>query len=217
MVSKLRARSQDDKLVRREHLLKSARSLWYETDLEGFSMAGVARRAGLVKGTVYLYFQTKEALMLAVLTRELEDWFDKLDTKLEHERDWSAGIVARVIAENLRERGALMRLLTVQSSILERNVSLETALAFKGFLLDRATRSGLLLEQVLPWLAPGEGVLVLQRVNALIIGFAQLADPSPIVREVLERPAFAPLRVKFDAQFQLTLEAVLIGLEHRRS
>ena len=217
MVIKLRARSPEDKQARHARLLATARTLWRESDLDGFTMAGVAARAGIVKGTLYLYFQTKEALLLAVLSQELAEWFDVLDAALVREAAWDAARLARIVADSLADRASLVRLLTVQSSILERNIDFAVALAFKGFLLERAARAGTHIERALPWLAPGDGMLILQRINALVVGLAHLADPPPIVREVLERPEFAPLRVPFGAQLQDSLEALLLGIEQRRS
>ena len=216
MVIKQRARSSKDKQARREHLLKVALELWNENTFSSFTMNQVATRAKLAKGTTYLYFQTKEELLLALLTQELEDWFKSLNQTLEHQHSWNAVQIAEVISHSFQDRITLRRLITIQASILEHNISFEAALAFKGFLLLQAATTSQLLEQALPFLHSGEGVLILQRINALVLGLGQLAEPSEIVKTVLEQEDLKPLRVDFELQLKQTLEAMFKGLESER-
>jgi DNA-binding transcriptional regulator YbjK len=68
-----RARATEDKAIRREQLLAAAALLFDARGPREITIAEVARSAGLAKGTVYLYFATKEELfkvkrqLLAVL------------------------------------------------------------------------------------------------------------------------------------------------------
>lgn len=50
---------------------------FYET-----KMSEVAERAGIAKGTVYLYFKNKEELFLAVTRRDCEGFLEQLEMKL---------------------------------------------------------------------------------------------------------------------------------------
>jgi TetR/AcrR family fatty acid metabolism transcriptional regulator len=50
---------------------------FYET-----KMSEVAERAGIAKGTVYLYFKSKEELFMAVTRRDCEDFLEQLKDKL---------------------------------------------------------------------------------------------------------------------------------------
>ena len=51
---------------------------FYET-----KMSEVAERAGIAKGTVYLYFKSKEELFMAVTRRDCEGFLEQLESKLE--------------------------------------------------------------------------------------------------------------------------------------
>jgi AcrR family transcriptional regulator len=216
MVSKLRARTSDDKNARREQLLSAALELWNETTFSSFTMLDVAARAGLAKGTTYLYFKTKEELLLALLTQELEDWFHALNNTLQPGTDWNAKRAARTISASFQERLVLTQLITIQASILEHNISSDRALEFKQFLLQHAAQTSALLEQRLSFLRPGEGIWVLQTLNALVIGLGQLSDPSAVVHDVLERPELQALQVHFDTHLRNALEAVLTGMESKQ-
>ena len=213
---KLRARSNDDKSIRRDQLIRAAFDLWYTTSFSSFTMSDVATRAGLAKGTTYLYFKTKEELLLALLMRELGNWFDDLRARLEVKERWSPKKLARVITESMRERTTLRSLMTIQASILEHNIGPDAALEFKQFLFARAAVASASLEDRLPFLEPGQGLFVLQSLNALVIGLDQLGNPSEVVQKVLEQPDLSLLRVDFETHLRQALEALLNGLKHHK-
>jgi AcrR family transcriptional regulator len=66
MVIKTRARSGADKLERRMQILETTLQLWGHTDYAKLTMSQVAAALNLAKGTLYLYFPSKEELFLAI-------------------------------------------------------------------------------------------------------------------------------------------------------
>jgi AcrR family transcriptional regulator len=54
---------------RRQEILEAAIRLWSRSGYDGTSMAAIAREVGLTKGTLYLYFPGKLALLDEVLRR----------------------------------------------------------------------------------------------------------------------------------------------------
>ena len=60
-------RWQRRKDARPEELVAAALEVFVERGYEGTTLADVARRAGVTKGTIYLYFENKEALFKAVV------------------------------------------------------------------------------------------------------------------------------------------------------
>jgi TetR/AcrR family transcriptional regulator len=72
------------------------------------------------------------------------------------------------------------------------------------------------LEQILPFLIPGDGVHLLLRSHALVIGLQHLSNPAPIISEVLQAPDLHIFEIDFAREFSSTLEALLYGLEITR-
>jgi AcrR family transcriptional regulator len=217
MVSKQRARKNEDKLARREAILAAALALWNERTFATLTMAEVAGRCGLAKGTLYLYFATKEELLLALLERELSTWFAAIDRLLAtDDAPWDAARASAAICASLVDRVAFTRLLTIAPGILEYNLSPERALAYKEQMRRGAVSTGALLERRLPFLTPGEGGQLLLSLHALVIGLRQMADPGPVVAAVLAQPEMAPLRLEFDQSLRAMLAMLLRGLEARR-
>lgn len=213
---KRRAVHEEQKEERRQAIVEMAWRMFQGTRYEALTVAGVAEELGLAKGTMYLYFKTKEALFLAVLEQCLREWFAEVDTDLQALIDASTPTipqVTRVLCQALEARPGLTRLLAILHTLLENNIALDTAMQFKRLLLEHFTRTGALLERCLPFLQTGEGARLLLRCHALVIGLWHLADPSPLVRQVLQQPEFSLFEVQFAPEFSATLQALLYGLQ----
>jgi len=62
-----RARSDDAKDARRQAMLEAAMEEFYERGFAAARMEDIAGRAGVSKGTLYLYFDNKDALFLGLI------------------------------------------------------------------------------------------------------------------------------------------------------
>jgi len=211
-----RARKDEDKEARRQLILAEARALYTATSYAEVKMADVAERSKLAKGTVFLYFPTKEALFLSLLEDLLFVWFEKLEGLLgSTEGRWTGARVARTVAESLEGEETLTRLLALLQTVLEQNVTVEQVRGFKERLLEAMGRMGTLLEKRLAFLKPGEGGRFFIHLHALVTGLRQMADVAPVTREVLDLPHMAPLRVDFTRELTDSLTTLLRGLETR--
>jgi AcrR family transcriptional regulator len=218
MNQRRRAMRDDQKQVRRQAMIDIAWQLFQGTPYPAITIAEVAERAGLAKGTVYLYFRTKEELFLTVQQQQFATWFDDLDTRLaEVHGAASSARVAEIICTSLDQHGALVQLLAILHTVLEHNIDLETALRFKRMLLERIRRTGALLEGCLPFLSAGQGPETLLQIYALIIGVEHVASPAPVVREALQLPELRIFDISFGPTFAAILMALLRGLEHAAS
>ncbi len=215
MVSKKRrhrrARHADDKQVRRETILDAARGLFEERPFDEITMQEVAKACGLAKGTLYLYFATKEELFLGVSMIALGDWLDELDGASLPD---SVGLV-RAITSTLRERRPLLRILAILHSVLERNVGVDALRTFKIGLLARLRRSGGKIEAALGLSAVGDGARLLLRTYAIILGLYQIAAPGPRVAEALSGAELTPLRLDYFEELEQVLLALFAGLQVR--
>ncbi|MBK8251897.1 MAG: TetR family transcriptional regulator [Polyangiaceae bacterium] len=214
----IRARKAEDKEGRKRTILGAARSIWENVpSFDAFNMADVAERAGFAKGTVYIYFATKEALLLELLREALIEWLDVINARLEQGGVWSPKRVAHLLSETLDVRPPLIHLLALMSSILEANVPEEQTLQFKLFLRDRVAVTGVHIEKRLPFLLPGEGARVLVLCHALVTGLWPMASPPPVVKKVLERPDLAVFCVDFAKDLESALYTLLLGMSSTRS
>lgn len=213
--SKRRAIGERQKQARRQALLDIAWELFLATDYGSLTIAEIAARAGLAKGTVYLYFATKEELFLAIQERQLAAWFDDLHARFAAApRPATPDEIARLICASLDRRSGLVGLLAILHTVLEHNIDLTSALRFKHLLLERLTQIGAQLEACLPSIGAGNGPSVLLQIYALIIGVEHLARPAPVVREALRQPGMEVFDIAFEPTFAAALRALLRGTAH---
>lgn len=209
-----RARSTNAKLSRRTEILDAAVGFLEQADLHQITIARVATQAGIAKGTVYLYFRTKEELFLGALERLLEAWYNELDGALAGGQGWlSASALAELITASLTRRSLLRRLLALLGPVLEHNLDAERALRFKWRVAGRLASTGALLERRTVFLRPGDGPRLLLQLQALAAGLQSLAEPAPAVRDVLSAPGLESLRLEFDRDYRSSVRALLTGLE----
>lgn len=213
MVLKQRARRDEDKQQRRDAIVKAARTLFERSPRLDTTIAEVAERAGVAKGTVFLYFATREALELAVLDGELEQWFDALDRELEDGAgQWTSARVSAAIVGSVVLRKLMARLHARLETTLEHGAPAEQVELFRHRLLDRMQRTGALIERRLPGLKKGQGTAVLLRARALLTGLWILSDLAPAAARSLEAAEMAPLRGDFERDFEQSLLALLDAL-----
>lgn len=209
---KKRARAEADKQQRRAEILRAAADVFASQPYAAVTMAEVARRAGLAKGTVYLYHATKESLFLQLVIDALTRWFAEVEAALRGSVPrLGADELATLLVGTLTKRGELTRLLPLLHPVLEENIDEALALTFKQRLGEQTAVAGELLERRCELLGPGDGVRLLLRLHALVIGLHAMASPSPTVARILARPEMAPLRIDFASELQATVAALLRG------
>ena len=107
-----RARRPEQKLIRRKAIVDAAVALFDAGGLDGTSLSAVARAAGLSKANLYRYFDSREAILLQVLSDEQAAWLDRITTDLAGlagKDDIDA--VANVLADSLADRPRLLALM----------------------------------------------------------------------------------------------------------
>jgi AcrR family transcriptional regulator len=70
---------EESKEQRRRTIVRAARTLMQETNQAGFSMRGLADKAGVSIATPYNLFGSKQAVMFAVLDADLEEYQEQLE------------------------------------------------------------------------------------------------------------------------------------------
>lgn len=218
MKSDRKARKPEDKAERRTHLLHVAADMFDSIPYAKITMADVAIRAGLAKGTVYLYFASKEELFLGVLEQLLFHWYDLVDQRLDDVRgELEADQLIAILAMPTEHQQTLTRLIAIVSGVLEHNVSLEVASRYKPRLWARMTNTGAKLEAKWPHFRPGEGFLFLGHLGLMIIGGRHLADLPPVIGQVIDTFDLKGFRFDFETELYALLRNHLRGLEARSS
>lgn len=177
-----RAHGAAEKNQRRKSILDGAASLLAQADGKLPSVAEIAAASGLAKGTVYIYFRTKEEIFAALLIHLWEPALAMLQQELARtDRPVSRRIEAFVIwfADYVEERSWLLRLDAIAKEVIERNMSVPALVAHKEAFLKSLDAASTHIENTLG-LRPGRGFQLLTRMHAMTRGLWQsFGDPMP--------------------------------------
>lgn len=208
-----RARTLEAKDQRRSHLLQAAADLFAQNNFDGVTIADMAQRAGVAKGTAYLYFSCKEAVFLELVQSELSQWQIELASALDQlPAHASTDAVSAVITRTLSDRLILRRLLVLLHTVIEPHLDLATARAFKLFLRDLVDRLATSLTSCIQGMTAEQAAVLVMQIHALVISFTQLASPPPVIAQVLAQDAsLQAMSITFEPFFTMTLAALLRG------
>jgi len=205
-----RACSSSAKEERHAAILKAAAHLFSVREYREVSIGDVAHEAGLAKGTVYLYFKTKETLFLELCANAFRDWFDALDAGFP-EKSAGPAALAAVIASTLRDRPLLRRLFALLHSVFEENVDDSSLRAFKQQMAELLQRPALRTEQMLN-LKSGEGLRIMLWTHALMVGLVQMTSREESSRRLIAKyPELELMRLDFNRDFEAALASMLTG------
>ncbi|MBL8309514.1 MAG: TetR/AcrR family transcriptional regulator [Burkholderiales bacterium] len=168
-----RAMDGDDKEARRQAILDAAERLFADRH-ELVNVADVAEAAGLAKGTVYLYFQTKEEIYLALHLRHVERFFTTLIHLLESGQPFAFEQLHRLTDEHMVRAPIYMPLGACCIGFAPDAVPIEAAGHFQAQLTHWLIRAGRGLEHHFPKLPAGEGARLLKHSYAMMIGMYSL-------------------------------------------
>ena len=183
-----RAYRPDQKESRKQAILETAVKLFEETRYQDLHMADLAARVGLAKGTLYLYFPTKESLFLAVLMTEMGAWFQGAGARLEAlEKPILPREAADLLVDEMLRLPLLPGLQALVHNVLEQNVPEEEAVAFGKFLREGVDRVAGPLEKAVEGLSRPQAATFLVRFYGMVIGAQHMASRPPAIREALSR------------------------------
>ena len=212
-----RARSEQQREVRRRAILDAAGAMLAEMPVAEVSLTELSRRAGLAKSNVLRYFDSREAVLLELLDDAWREWLDQLAVDLAGSRTGAPGErgeqVAAAVAGSLAARPVLCDLLGAQAAVLERNVSPAVAARFKRAAIDNIGTLGTLLGAAVPEL----GATRAERLAAATVLVAGAlwahGQPSAAVLAAYEAdPSLAVFRLDFCATLTEVLAVLVAGL-----
>lgn len=175
-----RARADWQKEAREQQILESASELFASSGRLP-AMADVAERAGLAKGTLYLYFRGREALWLELLNGCFGRWVDAIEQRVEAGVALPDAIVATAEAEPM-----LIPLAICNATLIEPNAGPDDALRFKDSTAAHIVRLACFLAPRLG-LAEVEARRRVILTYALLLGLWQMGPPTPPLRNAAER------------------------------
>ena len=207
-----RALAVEDKEERKQELLDAVEKLYLKHPDRMPNVSEVADQAGLAKGTVYLYFPTKEDMLLELHQRHVTHYFTQLMKLLSVAGPLTFDDVFAVTRDHLIRTPGYLALSSHCFAQMERETPFESAVAFKAGVARTLQHAGAALERHFPALGEGGGVRILLHSYGLICGLWQLLHPNERFEKALSRPELAILKRDYEKEIETALRALWTGL-----
>jgi AcrR family transcriptional regulator len=132
-----RARSEEQREIRRQAILDTAMAMLDEMPVAEVGLNELSRRVGLAKSNVLRYFESREAILLELLEGALRAWLADVSDELAADVDPDLSAMERgdqmaaVLSRSLVRHPVLCDLANTQAGVLEHNVSVDVVVRFK--------------------------------------------------------------------------------------
>jgi AcrR family transcriptional regulator len=177
MVIKQRAMHGEDKENRRGDILVAAEQLLLADLARLPSVDEVAKAAGLAKGTVYLYFGSKEELLLGVHARNSGAFFADLIACLASDTPIALVDMLEVVRRHLIVNEGYLPLAVRCFAMMDKDLPLEAVVAAKTRVSEWLNQAAEGVQRHFPELTRDEAVGLLMQSYALALGMWQLLHP----------------------------------------
>jgi AcrR family transcriptional regulator len=204
MKSRKNAISELEKLQRFQHIVDTTERLFEDSNFHEITMAKIAEKAGLAKGTLFIYFQTKEDVFLSLAEQKIKQWSGLVANLLEDTRakkDIQVDEFIDILITSLDNK-VLVKLLAIMDDTLEQNIDFIRAVQFKTFLRGIMIDLGKSIEAIFPKLRQGDGMILLNQFFICFIGAYKVSTPSAVVRQVVKQPGLEIFDKDFFATFR---------------
>ncbi|MFI7081616.1 TetR/AcrR family transcriptional regulator [Micromonospora sp. NPDC049903] len=213
-----RARTEEQREIRRRAILDVASAMLDEMPVAAVTLNELSRRVGLAKPNVLRYFESREAVLLELLDRYLQEWLTDLAGELADGVDDSlpmaerATAVAEILSRSLASRVVLCDLYGAQVGVLEHNVSVEVAIRHKRASMGHLATMTALVQERLPEL--GENAVLFNLHTMTMAGaLSAYSTPPPSLEAAYQAaPDLAHFRMELKDSLKLALTATLLGV-----
>ncbi|WP_434452107.1 TetR family transcriptional regulator [Lentzea sp. E54] len=211
-----RARTEEQRNERRRQILDAAAAMLSEMPVAELTLTGLSRRVCLAKANVLRYFESREAVLLALLEAEVADWITELESAATPGGGSAAergDLLAELLATSLARRPVLCDLTSAQATVLERNISADTALRHKRAVLEHLEALVRFTGRLLPELDAEDAGTLIQTVMLIAVGaWPSSRPPQAVLDAFAADPAMAMMRVDFTGVVRRTVEVTVSGL-----
>jgi AcrR family transcriptional regulator len=219
-----RARSEEQREVRRRAIVDAAAAMLAEMPVAEVSLNELSRRVGLAKSNVLRYFESREAVLLELLDSAWQEWLAALDQNLPAAVDAGAPAAERSdqlaaeLAASLASRPVLCDLISAQAAVLERNVSPQVAAQFKRAAVTNVAALGRLVLRYVGELGEHDAFRFAGAAAMVTGAVWPHTQPSAAMLAAYQAdPALAAMRLDFTATLREVLGVLIAGLLARSS
>lgn len=168
--------------IRKNNIIMSAKQLLEEKDYDEISIGQIADKADVAKGTIYIYFDSKQEIFLELMMEELKKW--KEDFRFSVEQYGIQGLY-----ESCKKMLYIFRratqILTAEKEKLPKNIAQEKYVKFRQTLQSIFWELDKIAEERIDFFEKGDFLQLLIRISVWNIGLYHTAKINLVIVEIL--------------------------------
>ena len=209
----LRARNESEKAVKRKAILDAAWALLKDSDGQLPTVIEIANHAQVSKGTVYVYFKTKEEIFLDLFVAKLQEWVADLKRILPETEQPSIHTFSSALTEYPTNHPLILALGGLLHGVLEKNAPLSAIVDMKAQVAGLVDECGQLFNQYFPWLPPRQGAKFMLTAYTVFSGiFQSAASCSEELKNELKKKGIDIFEVDVKTDMVKTSDILLEGI-----
>ncbi len=210
-----RAISEKDKLKRKEKILKIARELFEKNDGTLPTISEIAQKAGLAKGSVYLYFKTKNEIFLSLYTNQIRLWHDSVAKALENQKEGiTVSDYAKLTTRYIINNPLMLQMWGIVNGFFDGNTDEKMFMDFKTQLAELVGVQGRLSCRLFADLSMEHWVKVHLQIFALIFGLWQVYYSPNQMKKFVRESQFCIFESDFSESVVESVTTFLTGALH---
>jgi AcrR family transcriptional regulator len=217
--TKTRAIWDDEKAQRESDLVNCAQGLFASNEYADIAILDICKKAGLAKGSFYLYFDSKEEIFLRMAIHQIQSWDVKACSVLRGlSVSVSTKIAAQAYAQSLDSFEMMLRLFAILHSVIEKNVAPAKIAVFKRAMIEIQQRQAAEWMRVYPKLGESRCLELLSFISTAFVGVWTLSNPPASGIKALEligmKEVIRPFSEIFSAQLKVFLDGLFSAEPH---
>jgi AcrR family transcriptional regulator len=127
----IKARTEEQILSRKEEIINAADTLFSRSGYEGVHFKAISALTSIKRPAIYLYYKTKDEVLLDLLKKELLDWNLALRNVIDSSETMTKEAFCAFLAETVASRDKMLRLFVILCTNIENQCRLENLTEFK--------------------------------------------------------------------------------------
>jgi AcrR family transcriptional regulator len=213
-----RARSEEQREIRRRTILDTAAAMLEEMPVAEVSLNELSRRVGLAKSNVLRYFESREAVLLELMDDFLGSWLAELGDELaagvepQASPEVRADQLAEILSRSLAQQTVLCDLFAAQGGVLEHNVSVEVVKRHKRSALVKLAAMADLVRSHLPEVGDhGQMFCVMSLIFAGGLS-TYVPPPASLLAAYADEPDLGAMHLELRDALKFAFTSALVGV-----
>jgi len=192
-----------------------ARQQFEKKSFSQITMAEIAKQAGVSKGTLFNYYESKESLFMTLLLDGYCDYFESMIVTVNQQKTFELADFIQLLldetAELITKHATLVRLNALRGPILEQGANLDQTVAHRKALYETNERLAQIICQRVTRLSVEEVSQLFLVQSAIISGLMNLSALDEFQQQPLVEQDFVHFRINLKRDAVTTFNYYLVG------